>query len=129
MGKIEETHPDIHGNVRTVTVLTRDRKKAVRERKDVCKAGLAMVELPVQRLVLILPPEEQPAELLQGLTGFPPMPGAKLRGDPQGGPEARQETQAAPPVRVERPEGIEEMVDLPRPQRVPRPRGRPRRAQ
>ena len=108
----------------------------MREPDDVCKAGLTMTELPVQRLVMILPPDEQPPELMQGLAGFPPMPRGGPRGAPQGLEAAPQEERQAPRpalepavVVVEQPQPQAEMVDLPMPQRAPRPRGRPRRAQ
>ena len=75
------------------------------------------MELPVQRLVLILPAEEQPQEVLAGLGGFPPMPRGRglapqaivqiERGEPADQP--RQ------PLRVEVGEPAEgEILDLPR---------------
>ena len=65
---------DEDGLVRTAWVGVRALKRAIREQEDVCKAGLTPMELPVQRLVLVLPAEEQAPEVLQGLGGFPPMP-------------------------------------------------------
>ena len=50
--------PDTHGNVRTVVVQVRDRRKAVREGSMRCKAGLTEMVVAVQRLVVILPREE-----------------------------------------------------------------------
>ena len=87
-----------------------------------CRAGLTMVELPIQRLVLILPPDEQPAELLEGLAAFPPMPGGRLGRNPREEPdvEAQAQPRVVPPVRVEQPDLAEEIVDLLRPQRAPR---------
>ena len=58
LGKVEEAIPDIHGRVRTVLVSTRDKRKALRERKETCKAGLMELRLPVQRLVVLLPAGE-----------------------------------------------------------------------
>ena len=55
---MQQVHPDQHQNVRTVTVVTRDRRKAIRERREVCRAGLVEMILPVQRLVVILPAGE-----------------------------------------------------------------------
>ena len=104
--------------------------RAIREEADVCRAGLAMVELPVQRLVLILPPEEQPQEVLAKLKDFPKMPPGRIR--TQGAPLGQQNEQnevadapVVPQVQVEVQGGAEEIMDLPRPQRA---RGRPRRA-
>ena len=90
-----------------------------------------MTELPVQRLVLILPPEEQPQEVLAGLANFPRMPAAQVvlpgnqaaQGAGQGQVEPREE-QGLPRLTVQVPQEMEEMGDLPRPQRA---RGRPRR--
>ena len=47
LGRVSEAAPDRRGKVRTVVVLTRDRRKALRERKEVCKAGLMEMKLPV----------------------------------------------------------------------------------
>ena len=65
LGRIGEVHPDMHGKVRTVTVMTRDRRKASREKAGVCRAGLTQIQLPVQRLVVILPAGEAWGEGLQ----------------------------------------------------------------
>ena len=119
LGRVVETRKDTDGLVRTAWVGMRSLRRAVREPADVCRAGLQMVELPVQRLILILPPEEQPAELLQGLALFPPMPGRR-------GVQGEHPVQAARPVvpqpgvLVQQPDEGEEIVDLPRPQRAPR---------
>ena len=56
--KVSEVKPDIHGVVRTVVVSMRDRRKAVREARDICRAGLMELEVAVQRIVVILPREE-----------------------------------------------------------------------
>ena len=40
--------------VRTVVVEIRDRRKAARESRGTCKAGLVEMEVAVQRLVVIL---------------------------------------------------------------------------
>ena len=126
LGRVIDTRRDADGLVRTAWVGLRSLWRAVREPDDVCKAGLTMMELPIQRLVLILPPEEQPAELLQGLADFPPMPrGGVLRGlEEQRDARGRQV-----PLVVQQDPPAEEIMDLPRPQREPRPRGRPRRVQ
>ena len=141
MGRVVDTRRDADGLVRTAWVGMRALRRAVREPADVCRAGLQMVELPVQRLILILPPDEQPAELLEGLALFPPMPGT--RGQPaqaarpmvqQQDPEEQivdlpatgvlggeQPAQAIRPVvpqpgvQVQQPDPEEEIVDLPRP--------------
>merc|ERR1711867_266848 len=75
LARVIDTRRDGNGLVRTAWVGMRCLRRAVREPADVCRAGLTMLELPVQRLVLLLPPEEQPEEILQGLQDFPPMPG------------------------------------------------------
>ena len=57
-GRVKEVHPDKHGVVRNVTVSTKSRR--VREKPDKLvstKQDLQMV--PVQRLVMLLPVEEQ----------------------------------------------------------------------
>ena len=136
LGRVAEVRKDEDGLVRTAWVGLRNLRRAVREEGDVCRAGLVMNELPVQRLVLLLPPEEQPQEILAGLANFPKMPAAhvvlpgrehrlegarNLVGPPGDSPERPLRRLA-----VAVPEQVEEMGDLPRPQR---PRGRPRRGQ
>ena len=74
LGRVFDVRRDRDGLVRTAWVGQRALRRAVREPLDVCRAGLTMRELPVQRLIMILPPQEQPAEVLEGLAGFPPMP-------------------------------------------------------
>ena len=44
--------------MRTVTVATRDKRKGQRERPNTCKAGLTEMKLAIQRLVVLLPVEE-----------------------------------------------------------------------
>merc|ERR1711867_368702 len=64
LARVVDVRRDEDGRVRTAWVGLRNLHRAVREEVDVCRAGLTMMELPVQRLVLILPPEEQPQEIL-----------------------------------------------------------------
>ena len=131
LGRVVEVRRDEVGLVRTAWVGLRNLRRAIREEGDVCRAGLVMTELPVQRLVLILPPEEQPQEVLAGLANFPRMPAAQVvlpgnqaaQGAGQGQEEPREE-QRLPRLTVQVPQETEEMGDLPRPQRA---RGRPRR--
>ena len=137
LARVVDTRRDGDGLVRTAWVGMRCLRRAVREPADVCRAGLTMVELPVQRLVLLLPPEEQPEELLEGLAAFPPMPRGRIVERPLEQQDAEAESPPAspvravapPPVAVQQPEAEAEILDIPRPQRVPRPRGRPRRGQ
>ena len=114
---------DGDGLVRTVWVGVRALKRAIREPEDVCRAGLTPLELPVQRVVMILPADEQPPEVLQGLQGFPPMPRGEGR-VPQALVQMEEEpANVRQPIRVQGGEPVEgEIVDLPRglPQRVRR---------
>ena len=117
--------------MRTAWVGMRNLRRAVREEADVCRVGLSMVEMPVQRLVLILPPEEQPPEILAKLAEFPKMPvGVPVRREVSPAEhrvdQQRPAPQPAPAVQVEVQQPAEEIQDLPRPQRA---RGRPRRGQ
>ena len=114
--------------VRTAWVGIRALRRVVREPLDVCRSGLSLRELPVQRLVLGLPPEEQPPEVLEGLAGFHSMPGKGGReAQAEAGPE--REARGLEPVVVQvEPQPEEEIVDLPLPQRAPPARGRPRRS-
>ena len=128
-----DVRKDGDGLVRTAWVGMRSLRRAIREPLDVCRSGLTMIELPVQRLVLILTPGEQPPELLEGLKDLPPMPGLRRGGhQPVGelevGNEQPGRQQPAPVVVEHDPGAEEEIVDLPLPQRVPRARGRPRRS-
>ena len=58
LGRVSQTLPDKHQKVRTVVVATRDRRKGTRERREVCRAGLVEMTLPVQRVVVLLPAGE-----------------------------------------------------------------------
>ena len=64
--------PDHNGVVRSVMVGLRDRQKAAREALDQCKAGMRIFQAPVQRLVVVLPAEEQPQEVLDLIEGTDP---------------------------------------------------------
>ena len=44
--------------MRTVVVTLRNNTRGVREARDQCRAGLTTLELPVQRLVLLLPAKD-----------------------------------------------------------------------
>ena len=59
LARISEVVPDGHGRVRTVVADIRDKRKAVRERTEVCRAGLMQIRLPIQRLVVVLPYGEE----------------------------------------------------------------------
>ena len=59
LARVTALHPDGCGRVRTVTVGLRNRAKAVGEAPEECRAGLTSLKVPVQRLVVILPWEEQ----------------------------------------------------------------------
>ena len=54
MGRVTSLHPDNCGSVRTVTVAIKSREKA-----GMGPGAKVLLKLPVQRLVLILPVEEQ----------------------------------------------------------------------
>ena len=58
LAKVDSVQEDTKGLVRTVKVLTRDKRKALREKSEVCKSGLMEMEVGVQRLVVLLPSEE-----------------------------------------------------------------------
>ena len=58
LARVMDVHPDVPGVVRSVTVGTRNLKKAAKERPQVCKSGLVQQVVPVQRLVIVLPANE-----------------------------------------------------------------------
>ena len=135
LGRVVDVRKDSDGLVRTAWVGLRSLRRAIREPLDVCRSGLTMTELPVQRLVLVLTPGEQPPELLEGLKDLPPMPGLRREGpqpvgelDLGGGQVQPGRLQPAPVVVEHNPGPEEEILDLPLPQRAPRARGRPRRS-
>ena len=59
LGRVLAVHPDPHGVVRTVTVGVRDRRGKKTEQWNRCKSKLAELVVGIQRLVVILPVEEQ----------------------------------------------------------------------
>ena len=59
LGRVMETHPDTHDVVRTVSVGARNNHKGAREKTLQCKAGLSISLVPVQKIVIILPSNEQ----------------------------------------------------------------------
>ena len=61
LGRVVDTHPDNHGITRTVTVAVRDRKGLDKEPASVCRTTKAIVRTGVQRIVVLLPVEEQSA--------------------------------------------------------------------
>ena len=67
LARVVALHPDRHGIIRTVTVWLRNRRQASREAPEQCRRGVVPMQAPVQRLVTILPAEDQPAELLDDL--------------------------------------------------------------
>ena len=127
LGRVVDVRLDGDGLVRTAWVGLPALRRAVREPADVCRAGLTFKELPVQRLVLVLPAGEQPQEVMQGLAEMPPMPrGHDLEGEAR--PEPARAGRHLEPVVVQvEPQPEEEIRDLPLPQRPARARGRPRR--
>ena len=116
LARVFEVRKDEDGLVRTAWVGVRALKRAIREPGDVCRAGLTPMELPVQRLVLVLPAAEQAPEILQGLGGFPPMPRnpgrvPQLLVQVEGG---QQPLQPVEPLRVRVEEPAQgEILDLP----------------
>ena len=115
LGRVFDVRRDGDGLVRTAWVGVRALKRAIREASDVCKAGLTPMELPVQRLVMVLPASVQPPELLEGLRGFPPMP----RGEARTPAAPMAEGQALPGVGLRAPLQVQlgepeegEIVDL-----------------
>ena len=59
LARVTEVFPDHHGVVRTVGVAVRDKRGLHRESQDVCRTTLDKMRIGVQRLVVILPMEEQ----------------------------------------------------------------------
>ena len=114
----------------------RNLKRAVRESAQECLAGLVMREVAVQRLVIVLPAVEQPAEVMDGLKDFPPMPRereretAQAEDEPAGGekvdggaPSSFRPAAVQPRLALEG----DEIQDIPRPPRAVGRRGQPRK--
>ena len=104
LARILDVRADAHGVVRTVVIGIRNRRLAVREPPGTCRAGLVEMEAPVQRLILILPAQEQPEEIVRPLLeragGRLEVPGA----------------QGQRPVEVQvQEEALEEIQDVARP--------------
>ena len=115
LARVLETREDAHGVVRTVVIGVRNRRVAVREPPGTCKAGLMEMEAPVQRLVLVLPAQEQPEEITRPLR-------QKARGN---GEDEVQLERGVVEVEVPEPEPMEiRDIVVPRPRRSLRPRAR-----
>ena len=67
LGRVLDLKKARDGMVRTVTVGLRNMSRAVAEAPEVNRAGLTRIDLPVQRLVIILPGRDQPKEVLEEL--------------------------------------------------------------
>ena len=59
LARVIETFPDAHGRVRTVKVAIRDRRGTAREARNKCNTRKDMMKVGVQRIVTLLPIEEQ----------------------------------------------------------------------
>ena len=88
--------------MRTVVVGLRNRAKVVGEKREDCKAGLQEMLVPVQRLVVVLPAEEQGTPSDQQPEPLPPRSSSRLTRA-----KARREA-----LQVEIPEAPEEILDL-----------------
>ena len=71
LGRIMRLSTGRDGLVRTALVGMRNLRRGARESWNENRAGLSMVEMPVQRLVLLLPGAEQPAAILGRLRADP----------------------------------------------------------
>ena len=100
------------GLVRSAQVGLRNLRRGAREPTGVCKAGLTLLTLPVQRLAVVLPADQQPQEIIRELK-------EKLEQEALGQPAnpgdhaAQQEPSLpTPQVQVRVQEGEDEMIDL-----------------
>ena len=59
IARVVNVHPDEHGVVRTVTVAVRDRVGLGSEAADKCRTSKQHLRVGVQRLVMLLPREDQ----------------------------------------------------------------------
>ena len=59
LGRVSKLIPDKHERVRTVIICLRNNRKGAREGPRTCKAGTCELQVAVQRLVVILPVEDQ----------------------------------------------------------------------
>ena len=59
LARVLVVHPDVHGTVRTVTIGLRDNKGKSMEQWNRCSTLLVEMVVGVQRLVVVLPTEEQ----------------------------------------------------------------------
>ena len=58
LARVHMVHPDERGNVRTVTIASRDRLKARGEKQNQLKGGLTFSTMAVQRLIVLVPANE-----------------------------------------------------------------------
>ena len=59
LARVVETYPDVHGTVRSVKIAVRDRRGLSREPPEACRTLRDHMQVGIQRLVVLLPAEEQ----------------------------------------------------------------------
>ena len=96
--------PGRDGVVRTVLVGMRNARKGAREPRDQSSAGLSLLKMPVQRLVMILPGSEQPDALIEEVRLW------VERQEPLEAPRPVVPQPGIPVVQVD--QGQEEIIDL-----------------
>ena len=102
LARVVELEESRDGLVRSVVVILRNRSKGAREHRNVCRAGVTRMRLPVQRLVVVLPGKEQPQELIEGLR-------AAAGQVPEGSQGPRRQERR---LRVRQDSGEEEIMDI-----------------
>ena len=81
LGRVVKVKEGRDGLISTATVALRNNRRGGREALMDCKAGITLIELPVQRLILLLPGREQPEEILRDIGARYGVPGVQ-REDP-----------------------------------------------
>ena len=94
LGRVMALHPGRDGLVRTVTVGLRNLQRGAGELASQNRAGLNLIQLPVQRLVMVLPGCEQPKEIVDQLRRQQAPVDTPVVPQPSGAPRVRVRNQA-----------------------------------
>ena len=113
LARVMRLLPDSCGNMRTVVIGLRNRARGSREASEACLAGLTEMTVAVQRLVLILPRDEQTPDNVMEQAQTPTEPELEIPQEPLPQRVTRSRARAnRMPLRIATPEDTPKISDL-----------------